>query len=137
MADTLPAIETFIMGRLQGSSTLMQAVSGRIYADMSPQPAVRPYVVFSFQGWRSFGGLDGGDNAVRAEYLVKVVGEFANSASVQDLSGMVKDILHKSKGGGDGVIIHECVRDAPIQYPEIVEGKTIYHCGAQYHIWAE
>lgn len=132
--DELSGVEKALDTALSG------LVGGRIYNQQAPQGAVRPFIIYAYQGGADLGAI-GQDQRilVRPLYLVKVVSEgnsFAAGAAVMDAAD---ELLYALRGtvtfNGKVYRILGMYRETPIRYVEMQsDGKRLNHVGGSYRI---
>lgn len=129
--------EQWLLARLSSDAAIITQSGGRIYADFAPQDSAFPAIVYQFRRGQAFSAIDGSRSKMRLILLVKVVTEWPNADTGQDLFGLVDARLYKATGSVPGLSVDECVQDEPIQYTEFADGKRYFHVGGLYHLWVE
>lgn len=132
----IEAIESAIWNHLNGDAVLTAALSSAdaIYADLGPNNAVLPYVIFQH--------MSGGDENVTqldsfdVRYMVKVIS--TSGAEAASIAGLLRDRLHNSEavmavtGWGLMRVEHQTI----ISFTEFEENVKYWHRGGVYRIQA-
>lgn len=113
--------DTFIVERLKADAALTAKVAGRIYADVAPQSAFYPFIVFSEVS--NFESLAAGGDKVMARplYQVKVLDRSTSwQGDIRTVADRVDAVLHKSAGaaGTDGYMVG-ILREATFRTVEV------------------
>ena len=130
-------IERWLYDVLSRDPVLSSAVSGRVYAYLAPPEAETPFVVFAFQSGTDTAGIGMARLFVSALYQVKVVGTGWSWTPLQPIADRIDDLLHASSGTTlDGYVLG-CMREQPVSYVEVSDGKVYRHLGGLYRIYAQ
>lgn len=132
MSETYAA-DTWLYGKLHTDVTLMAAVTG-VYADMAPESAAYPLVIFAL--------LDGDDlitiNGIRiwvtATYEVKVITDAESFSGIKAAVDRIDALLHRASGTVTDGTVYECVRTMPLRYVEQLAGRQYLHLGGLYRL---
>lgn len=131
------AAETWLYGALAASSSVYSLVGGqsspRIYADVAPQGATMPYIVFQNippgEDWNTQGVRHG---AVLT-YMVKACAEGEDKASADAILAAVDGVIHNAATSGNGYSIN-CVRESVFTLPQLVDGASFRQVVGKYQI---
>lgn len=125
MGNELAAAEAYVYSKL---SSLL---SGRVYSNVAPQPAVYPLIVFSVQS----GGNDlivvGGERVWAAPLMwVRVIGKTASLTPIAATADAIDTALHNTSGG----VVASCIRESPFILAQEVDGVQYRHLGGFYRL---
>lgn len=135
MADELTRVDQWLYETLSGDAALGSAVGTRVYADVAPQGAAFPYLVFSYQGGSDKRGVGTARYFVEALYLVKAVRQGESYQPLQTVMDRVDALLQGSSGGtATGGTVYASVREQSVRFPEVTEGRQYRHLGGVYRI---
>lgn len=134
--------DQFIYGRLAGDSTLANLVGGtaspRIYADIAPDGAATPFIVFQNQSAVDSQGIGAIRIMVDALYVVRGVAPSSTYGGVlTQIDDRIDTLLHDVAGtAGTGRVIAS-YREAPFRLTEQRDGKVWRHLGGIYRLYPQ
>lgn len=131
-------IDRWLFETLTGDAALTAAVGSRVYSDLAPDKAAMPYVVFSMQtADRDVQGIGTERFLVQPVYLVKAVGAGVSYEPLEAIADRIDAVLQGGAGSVTGGLIHACIREQMVRYPEVDAGQQFRHLGGLYRIWAQ
>lgn len=125
--------ETWLYGTLAGDAALMADATG-VYADVAPEGAIFPFVVFTYQSGRDVVTVNGDRIHTWATYQVKAITDRPSYGAVKTIAARIDALLHKAAGATPDGVIFSCVREEPVRYTEIASGKLYRHLGGLYRL---
>jgi hypothetical protein len=134
----LSAASKWLYTTLAADSALAAVVSTRIYADLAPQAAAHPLVVFQFQGGVDFQAVGAIRIWSNLELLIRGIDQTTTyTANLRTIAKRIDAVLHAASGSNvDGVII-ACTRLRPFQLTELTDGVQYRHLGGFYRLLAQ
>lgn len=136
MSNETWTIDRWLYSVLAGDSTLLALITG-VYADLAPLGTAMPYLVY---------GLYDGDDVMTAAgvrimtaalYQVRVVTDSESYGAIEPAVAQADALLHRASGTVTGGTVISCVREAPLRYTELHQGKMYRHLGGLYRIQAQ
>lgn len=135
MTET-PRIEMWLHSLLAGDATLAALVGSRVYGYLAPPGAVSPWVVFNYQSGNDVRGVGPTRIMVSTLYQVKGVGQVDGFGPLKPIADRIDALMQ----GASGVVVDGqvllCVRQNPVAYVEVNEGRQFRHLGGLYWIIA-
>lgn len=132
MSETWVA-DTWLYGVLAGDPELAASVTG-VYADLAPEDAVCPYIIFTFQSGRDVSTVNGARIFTAATYLVKVITDQPSYGAVRTVAERIDALLHQAEGHTPDGTVYSCLREQPIRYTENAGGRAYRHLGGHYRL---
>lgn len=135
MSGDITRIDQWLYATMLDDLTLSDAVGGRIYADLAPQGAQTPMVVFAFMG-----GADKtitfGSRFTHALYLIRAIAQGSSYDALEEIADRLDDILTVPS---QGLIIRDiriasCAREQPHQRRDMENGVPIVYLGGFYRV---
>jgi hypothetical protein len=130
-------IDTWLYSVLHGDSSLVAAAPGGIYADMAPLGVTGVYVTYALMAGSDVLTISGVRMLMRALYVVRATGEGNSYSVVTTAADRIDALLKRTSGSTSGGLILSCVREEPVRYGELVDGKQFRHLGGLYRIQIE
>lgn len=128
-------VDEWLHDTLTADAALTALVAGRIYADLAPQTARWPAVVFNEQAPVDTLGVDGARLLTSGTWQVKVITDEPSWQGLgRQAADRVDDLLHGASGTAGGVTVGTCHREQTVRFVEAVEGKQFRHLGGLYRI---
>jgi len=135
MTESTGAI-AWAIGLLAADATVTGLVSTRVYDSLAPQDTDEPYIIIQQQAYSEDGTSIAGDiGAGRMMLTVKAVTQSAGFASAEAIYKAAHAAIQGQTGNVSGAIIHSCIRDSVIRYPEISRGVRYNHLGGVYRMF--
>lgn len=125
--------ETWLYTTLAGDAALMGLATG-VYADVAPEGAVFPFVVFTYQAGRDVATLNGNRIHTWATYQVKAITDQPSYGAVRTIADRIDALLHRATGTAADGTIFSCVREEPVRFTESASGKQYRHLGGLYRL---
>lgn len=129
------AADEFLYNALSGDATLMAMVHGVINSE-SAAPVAYPFVVFQFMSAVDYAAVGAARIWANMVYLVKVVGETADYATLSAAVARTDALLHRASGTVADGTVWSVTREQGFRMPENVSGKQFRHQGALYRVYA-
>lgn len=132
------AIDRWLNTVLAADTQLAAVVGTRIYADLAPDGAALPMVVYQMQSSRDLMAL--GSHRVWANtlYLVRGVAQtIAYGGSLITIADRIDAALHAASGSTVEGVVYECVREGEFRLTETANGIQYRHLGGLYRILAK
>jgi hypothetical protein len=130
-------VDRWLYGLLTGDSTLVGLVDGRVYGYLDQRDGALPYVVYSFQGGYDVRGNGPTRFMTSLLYQVKAVGAGASFQPLQAIADRLDELLQGASGTVSGGRVLVCVREQPINFPEVHNGVIYLHVGGLWRIHAQ
>jgi hypothetical protein len=134
--------DTFIYQRLAADGTLAALIGGtaapRIYADMAPQGAAYPCVIFQSQAMTDTRGV--GTVRVWADliYVVKAVDKVASyGGALGSAAARISAVLHGAGGTAGGGTVIGAIRERIFRLPEVTDGVRYSHLGCVFRVYSQ
>ena len=105
----MAGIETAIRALLIAESDVTDLVSTRIYPNVAPQEATRPFVIYDVTREEHFSSLDGYSNISHVNLNIVIWSESYSEA--KDIGGKVRLVLLDYSGTSDTIDISWCRHD--------------------------
>lgn len=131
-----PAAEEWLYATLHGDATLMALVHGVWPGGEAPQGTAYPFVTFQQMAANDYAAVGAFRIWTNMLYLVKVVGETPDFASLNTAVARIDTLLHRGSGTAADGTVWSCVREQVIRLPETVQGKQYRTAGALYRLYA-
>jgi hypothetical protein len=131
--------DEWLYDTLRADGTIAAAVSTRIYADVAPQNATFPCIVFTAMPRRDVVVVGASRIWGAFEYNIRAIGPAEGYSTLQDIADAIDSALHAKSGAADsgtGTVL-ACTREMEIRYPEIVDGVPYRHIGGLYRVLAQ
>jgi hypothetical protein len=132
-----PAVaEEWLDTTLNGDATLIGLVPSGAWNTQAKENTTYPLIVYQFMS-----GIDHVEVAsiriwTNLVYLVKVIGETADLASLNAAVARIDALLHRASGSATDGTVWACVREQTIRLPDSVAGRQYRHSGGLYRIYA-
>lgn len=128
-------VDQWLHATLTADGTLAALVADRVYADLAPQTARWPAVVFNEQAPVDTLGIDGARILTSVLFQVKVITDEPSWQGLgRQAADRVDDLLHGASGTAGGVAVGTCHREQIFRFVEVTEGKQYRHLGGLYRI---
>ena len=126
--------EKWMVGVLGADSTLISAVSDRIYAHVVPEGTAFPYIFITYQGGSDV--LTNGAYRIMSKlrYVVRAVSNSTSSESARPIADRIDAVLHGKQGTVSLGVVFSAVRDQPFFMIEIRDGMHLRHVGGIYTV---
>ncbi len=111
-------------------------IGAAVYKDQAPEDAGETYVIFELYSASDVSVVNGARVFSSLGYTVKAIGP-AEAGSlvlpeIEAKADAIDSTLHKQKGVIEGGEVISSVRDMPISFTEVDEGKVYQHLGGVY-----
>lgn len=133
MQDTA-AVNSWLNGLFTPDPILSAQVGGRLYAELAPQGAVLPFVLWQQQGGSDEAVLDGAGRICATEWLIRAVGRDGALSSLRTIADRIDVLMSGASGGVTGWVMR-AKRVRPVQIVEPFDGARWLHLGAVWRIW--
>jgi len=137
MSQEVLLVDRWLYELLTSDSTLVGLVGGRVYGYLGEQDGALPYVLYSYQGGHDVRGNGPTRFMVSLLYQVKVVGVGASFQPLREIADRLDRILQGASGTVSGGRVLVCVREQPINFPEVDNGVVYRHVGGLWRIHAQ
>ena len=134
MSSILTA-DRWVASKLTGDTTLMALVSG-VWADLAPNSATFPYVVFQTQSpQQPVGTVNNQVIFFDESVMVKAVDNQAGYGRLEPILNRVRAVLHNASGTVAGGVVVGCVENGPgVKFSEMTDGKQYRHLGILFRV---
>ena len=133
MANETWTIDSWLYSKLANDATLMALITG-VFADVAPQDQAMPFLVYSLQEVGDVMSINGTRIMTAGTYDVRVTTDSESYSSIKMAVERVDTLLHKTSGTVTGGLILSCVREAPVRYTELHQGRLYRHLGGLYSL---
>lgn len=136
MSGDITRINQWLYQTFAGNATLYSSVGGRIYADVAPQGATFPLVLFAFLGG-SDKVITFGARFTNAIYLIRAVGKGSSYDSIEGIADRIDALLSNVPDNGiivRDILVSSCIREQPHQRKDNAEGIPMVYLGGFYRI---
>ncbi len=109
-----------------------------VYADLAPDDAVYPFIVFQHQASSDVIGVGPAARImIDADYVVRVVSEATSFAGLADDAAALDEALDGQSGAATGGVVLGVARREQYRDVEQYENQQIRHLGGRYRIVAQ
>lgn len=131
----LTAAAQWLYATLAADATLGGLVSARIYADLAPESAAYPMLVFQFQSGEDLDAAGGIRVLANTEWLIRGIHTTTTyGGALGSIAARVDALLHAASGtAADGLVI-ACTRTRPFQMAAVTDGVQYRHEGGFYTV---
>lgn len=126
-------IDSWLYTKLTGDTTLMTTLTG-VFADVAPFGQAFPYGIIALQDAEDVMGVNGVRILTAATYQVRIVTDATGFGGIKAAADRIDTLLHRASGSVTGGVIISCVREAPLRYTELYQGKLYRHMGGLYRL---
>lgn len=127
-------VDEWLKTTLAASAPLAALVSTRIYGYVAPQGTTGNMVIYNWMGGSDLVAVSGYRALVNGLWQVKAVTQSNSFAQAKAIMDIVDGLIHRQTGSTSDSLILACVRESPVQYPEITNGIQYRHLGGLYRI---
>lgn len=134
--NEISRVKRFIHAALVDSLPVTALVGERIFADVQPQPAEWPAVVFGVLSSPDTTANGGTRVVTRPLVLVRAITEGHGQEMAEQLADAIDDALQAAVGqvAGYGAYVAGVVREDAFDMVEESEGKIYRHLGGRYRV---
>jgi hypothetical protein len=123
----------YLIGKLQGASSVTTPVGGRIYGTEPPQSATYPYIlVQQLSGVRLQGPVGLKRTGSVCRHLVEVYGNTTRFADIEPIVDAIEAVLDRTNGPASGGNVLSCRFDKPFEMADGTPEFPIRRLGAEY-----
>lgn len=130
------AVDEWLDATLNNDATLAGLVPGGIWNTQPKANTAYPLGIFQFMSGVPHAAVGAYRIWVNMVYLVKVIGETADSATLNAAVARIDALLQRGSGTAADGTIWSCVCETMIRFPEAIEGRQYRHSGATYRLYA-
>lgn len=134
----LMAVAEWLYARLTADATLGGLVGTRVYADLAPESAAFPMVVFQFQTGEDVDAAGGIRVLANTEWLIRGIDMTPSyRGALGSVAARVDSLLHAASGTATSGTVIACVRTRPFQMASVTDGVQYRHAGGFYKVIAQ
>lgn len=130
------AAEEWLNATLNGDATLLAAVPSGFYDTLPAPNTPYPVGIYQFMSGIDYAAVGAFRIWQSMVYMVKVIGETADFATLNAAIARLDALLHRASGTSASGTVWSCTREQSIRLPDAIEGRQYRHSGALYRIYA-
>lgn len=135
MADTLALAYGWILGRLNGSSTMTSLAAGRYYRKLAPEGSALPAITYNVLSWRDLNDINGHRCSARAIVVIQAITAGRALADLRPLMTELDVLFHNVQGDSSGGALWTSLRIEQLDTLDVVNGKEYSMLGGRFELW--
>ena len=136
-AVELVGIDGWLYSVMSGDATLHALVADRIYADVAPENATFPYVIFNQQSAVDLDTPGFHHVWVNALYQIVAVTQGSSKSALQPIAERIHTLIQAMRAVTSTTEIVACYRESPFSLSETTDGVRYVRLGGIYRIFAQ